>query len=49
VVGDSFTISTGFFVGFGPIQITVSVKALNAAEVSESSDGFLFFIFVILQ
>jgi hypothetical protein len=49
VAGDSFTISTGFFVGFGPIQTTVSVKALNAPEVSESSDGFLFFIFVILQ
>jgi len=48
-VNESLTVSTGFFFGFGPIQITVTARALNAPEVSETLDGFLFFIFVIIK
>lgn len=34
--------------GFGPVKITATAKALNAPEVSDSTDGFIIFIFIII-
>ncbi|MBN1861510.1 MAG: hypothetical protein JW840_08635 [Candidatus Thermoplasmatota archaeon] len=35
--------------GLGPIQVTMSVRAGNALEVTKTADGFVLFFFVILQ
>jgi len=47
--GNSFTVREEFFLGLGPIEITISAKAVNSPEESVTIDGFLFFIIVILQ
>jgi hypothetical protein len=47
-VNESITVSAGPLFGLGPIKITVSAKALNAPEVSDSIDGFIIFIFIII-
>ena len=47
-VNESITVSSGIMFGFGPVKITATAKALNAPEVSDSIDGFIIFIFIII-
>jgi len=48
-VGESITVSLGPMFGLGSVSITATSKAINAPEVSDSIDGFLFFIFFIAK
>ena len=47
-VGSSATIENSPVIGFGNIVITVSIRADGVPEITESTNGFLFFIYVIL-
>jgi len=47
-VNQSVTFSSGLMFGFGSVKITATAKALNAPEVSDSIDGFIIFIFIII-
>ena len=41
--------SSGFMVGFGKLDITMTAKADNAEEVLAKADGFIFIIFVLIR
>ena len=47
--GNSEIISTGFLLGFGRYQITVTVEASNAEKVMKTKDGFIFLFFIIIR
>ena len=47
-VGEEIFVEMPFMLGFGPIEITATASAYNAASVSDTANGFILLFFLIL-